>query len=199
MDPLAALFRPFASTLNRNIGETTRARELCRRLDGRIVAVRVRDSALAMYFSFNEGLVELATESDAEPDAVITGSLLSLMRLAGKVDDASVGDDSFDLTGDAKTARLFRELLDTARPDIEEEVSRVVGDVVAHRIGEFARGLKNWSHDARATMGTNIREYLQEESRDAPSRYEVERFTKKLQVLRDDVERVAARIERLGD
>jgi ubiquinone biosynthesis protein UbiJ len=197
MDPLATLFRPLASILNRNIAETTRARELCHRLDGKVVAVRVRDSALAVYFEFNEEVVGLSSQSDAEPDAVITGTLLSLARLAGKTDDGKVGDDSFDLTGDARVARHFRELLDRAKPDVEEEFSRVIGDVAAHRLGEIARSLKRWSQEARATMGGNIREYLQEEGRDAPSRYEVERFTKELHVLRDDVARAEARLDRL--
>jgi ubiquinone biosynthesis protein UbiJ len=197
MDPLATLFRPLASILNRNIAETTRARELCRRLDGKSIAVRVRNSALAVYFEFSEGLVALKSQSDVEPDAVITGTLLSLARLAGKADDTTVGDESFDLTGDARVARHFRELLDRAKPDVEEEFSRVIGDVSAHRLGEIARGLKRWSQEARATMGANIREYLQEESRDAPSRYEVERFTKELHILRDDVARAEARLDRL--
>jgi ubiquinone biosynthesis protein UbiJ len=48
-------------------------------------------------------------------------------------------------------------------------------------------------------MGDNIREYLQEESRDVPSRYEVERFSKRVNDLRDDVDRLAARIRRLGE
>jgi ubiquinone biosynthesis protein UbiJ len=48
-------------------------------------------------------------------------------------------------------------------------------------------------------MGANIREYLQEESRDAPSRYEVERFASRVDTLRDDVDRLAARVARLQD
>ena len=197
MDPLATLFRPLVSILNRNIGETTRARELCERLDGKTIGVRVRDSGLAAYFEFNETLLDLKSDTDTEPDAVITGSLLSLARLAGKSDDSMVGDESFELIGDARAVRTFRELLDSAKPDAEEELSRVVGDVAAHRLGEIARGLKRWSQDARATMSANIREFLQEESRDAPSRYEVDRFVEKLHTLRDDVERAAARMDRL--
>ena len=48
-------------------------------------------------------------------------------------------------------------------------------------------------------MTDNIREYLQEESRDLPSRYEVDRFTADVDALRDDVDRLAARVGRLGD
>ncbi|MGB5165181.1 MAG: hypothetical protein WBN61_07990, partial [Woeseiaceae bacterium] len=54
-----------------------------------------------------------------------------------------------------------------------------------------------WARAARSTMGANVREYLQEESGDVPSRYEVEKFTTQVSVLRDDVARVEARINRL--
>ena len=48
-------------------------------------------------------------------------------------------------------------------------------------------------------MEENIREYLQEESRDLPSRYEMDRFADEVDVLRDDVDRLAARLKRLRD
>ena len=56
MDILDAVLRPIASLLNRNIDESTPARDLCHKLDGKVVAVRVRDSALALYFRIDSGV-----------------------------------------------------------------------------------------------------------------------------------------------
>ena len=196
-DPLEALLRPIAEVLNRNIAETTPARELATQLDGKTVAIRVRDTALAMYFVFDQDTVTLATEFDADPDVVITGSLVTLARMAGGAGAQAIRDGDIDLTGDAATAQRFQTLLDHAKPDVEEELSRVIGDVAAHQLAEFARGVGNWVRDARSTMGDNIREYLQEESRDLPTRYEVEIFGQQVGELRDDVERIAARLKRL--
>ena len=196
-DPLEAVLRPVASLLNRNIREITPARELCAELDGKTIAIRVRDTALAMYFDIDDGLVALATDSVAEADVVITGSLLTLASLAGPTGERAIRDGSIDLTGDAYTARAFQDLLRYAKPDIEEELSTLIGDAAAHRLGEIARGVRNWSREARSTMRSNIREYLQEESRDLPSRYEVDRFTRRVDVLRDDVDRIEARLSRL--
>ncbi len=196
-DPLEALLRPIAEVLNRNIAEITPARAIATQLDGKTVAIRVRDSALAMYFVFDQDVVTLTTEFDADPDVAITGSLVTLARMAGGAGAQAIRDGDIDLTGDAATAQLFQTLLDHAKPDVEEELSRVIGDVAAHQLAEFARGVGNWVRGARSTMGDNIREYLQEENRDLPTRYEVERFGQQVGVLRDDVERIAARLKRL--
>lgn len=196
-DPLEALLRPVASLLNRNIGEVTPARELSDRLDGTIVAIRVRNTALAMYFIIEDQCIVLTANAAREPDVVITGSLLTLAGMLRAGGEEAIRSGAVELTGDARTAMLFQELLAHARPDIEEELSTLVGDVAAHRLGEMARGVRQWAQGARSTMQANIREYLQEESRDVPTRYEVERFTRELGVLRDDVERLAARMSRL--
>jgi len=199
VDALEAALRPIASLLNRNISESTPARELCRTLSGTVVAVRVRDTALAAYFIVNDEALDVVTSSSEDPDVVITGSVITLARMAGQSGEAAIRDGSLDLTGDAETAKQFQQLLSFAKPDIEEELSGIVGDVAAHRLGEFARGVGRWGRSARSTMGENIREYLQEESRDAPSRYEVDKFAADVSTLRDDVDRIEARINRLRD
>ena len=199
MNPLEAALRPVANELNKNIRGTTPARELCRKLDGTVVAVRVRSTSLVTWFVVHTDCLELTTECDAEPDVVITGSLITLARMAGDAGVGALRDGSLELSGDAHLADDFQQLLEYAKPDIEEELSGVVGDVAAHRLGEIARGVSNWTRNASSTMGANIREYLQEESRDAPSRYEVDRFAGNVNTLRDDVDRLEARINRLQD
>jgi ubiquinone biosynthesis protein UbiJ len=199
MDVLEAVLRPVTKVLNRNIQESTPARELCAQLSGTVVAVRVRDTALAAYFVVSDEVLQVVTETSAEPDVIIIGSLITLARMAGASGEAAVRDGSLDLSGDAELAAQFQQLLSFAKPDIEEELSGVVGDVAAHRLGEFARGLGRWGREARSTMGANIREYLQEESRDVPSRYEVERFSGSVSTLRDDVDRLEARLKRLQE
>ena len=195
--PLEALLRPIADTLNRNIAETTPARELAGELNGSSVGIRLRDSSLAMYFLFEEDVINLTTEFTEEPDVVIGGSTITLVRMMRGGGESAIRSGDVELTGDAATAQRFQKLLQFAKPDIEEELSRFVGDIAAHRIGEFARGVGDWARDTRATMRDNVREYLQEENRSLPTRYEVEKFADEVGILRDDVERIAARLDRL--
>jgi len=197
MDALEAALRPAAKLLNRNIQESTPARELCAELAGTVVAVRVSDTALAAYFIVDDEAVDVVAATSQDPDVLISGSLITLASLAGQSGTAAVRDGSLDIAGDVALAGQFQQLLSFARPDIEEELSNIVGDAAAHRLGEIARGFGRWGREASSTMGANIREYLQEESRDAPSRYEVEKFSADVDELRDDVDRVEARLNRL--
>lgn len=198
MNPLEAALGPVARVLNRNIQATTPARELCKKLAGTVVAIRVRNTALTAWFIVHDDMLELTTEAELEPDVLISGSLLTLASMAGEAGARSIRAGSLELTGDPILAEEFQQLLSYAKPDLEEELSGLVGDAAAHQLGEIARGLGNWSREARSTMGENIREYLQEESRDLPSRYEVDRFAENVSALRDDVDRLEARIRRLG-
>jgi ubiquinone biosynthesis accessory factor UbiJ len=197
MDPLFALFNPVVSMLNRQIAAVTPARELCARLDTRTIAVRVRNTALAVALTASRDRLDLNTLDDVEPDVIVSGSLLSLARLAGEDGEALIRDGRIELTGDAMVANDFRELLRYARPDFEEQLSGVIGDTAAHGIGDVVRNVSRWGRAARDTLRSNVGEYLQEESRSVPSRYEVDEFRNKVHKLRDDVERAAARMTRL--
>jgi len=197
MDTLEALFRPLTALVNRQIKTTTPARELCAELDGKVMAVRVKDTGLAMYFCVCPDEIALFGDYDGEPDVAITGSILTLVRLAGASGEDAIRDGSLELIGDAEVAQAFQKLLGYGNPDIEEELSGVIGDVAAHRLGEVARSVSSWGREAGATLRQNITEFLQEERRDVPSRYEVEAFTRKIDELRDDVARVEARLNHL--
>lgn len=197
MDPLYALADPLVSLVNRRIGESTPAREAAERLDGRSLALRVRDTALSVVVTVNEGRLALATLDEIEPDAVIEGSLLALARLGGPGGEALIRSGRVEFSGDAVVADEFRELLRQGRPDWEDELSRVIGGTAAHGVGDVVRSVGRWGRDARETFAQNVGEYLQEESLALPTRYEVEEFGRDVQALRDDVARLEARLELL--
>jgi len=197
MDPLATLLRPLVALINRQIRATTPAREICREIAGNVVAVRVNDSSLATYFHIEDDGITMTGRYSSEPQVVISGSLLSLAKLATPGATEAIRDGSVELHGDARVAQSFQQLLRYARPDIEEELSNLIGDAAANSIGNFARRARDWGENARQTMQQNISEYLQEESRAVPRRAEVDAFRDDVNTLRDDVARFEARLNKL--
>jgi len=197
MDALETLLRPAASMINRQIAGKTPARELCEQLANRAFAIRVPNTALAMYLVVEDEQLILTGSYGQEPDVVISGSLFSLARLAGPAGESLIRDGAVEISGDAVLAQQFQKLLRFGRPDLEEEMSGVIGDVAAHGIGQFVRGIEAWGREARSTMRQNVSEYLQEESRTVPARHEVDDFRENVNTLRDDVARFEARLGKL--
>lgn len=188
---------PLESLLNRNLAASAAARALCQRLDAKVLALHVEGVPLSVYFKSHGESMTLHTEHQGTPDATLSGSPLSLLRLAGPAPEAALRGGSVHIEGDAEVAQTFSELLKAAQPDLEEELSRVVGDVAARQIGNAARSALGFALRAKDTFMQNIAEYLQEEGRDVPNRTEAEEFLQGVDKVRDDVERLEARLRLL--
>ncbi len=81
--------------------------------------------------------------------------------------------------------------------DVEEDLSRVVGDVAAHRMVGAAREAASWGREASLRLAQGAAEYWTEEAPLIASRVKVESFVREVAELRDAAERLEKRIERL--
>jgi ubiquinone biosynthesis protein UbiJ len=122
---------------------------------------------------------------------------MALLALAGPRAEGAIRGGGVRIEGDAEVAQHFRELLAEAQPDFEEELSRVIGDVAARQVANFARGLLDWGRKASGSFAGSVAEFLQEEGRDLPTRTEVDEFLAGVDRVRDDAERLEARLARL--
>ena len=102
-----------------------------------------------------------------------------------------------ELRGDVGYARRFHDIFRALEFDWEEQISRIVGDVAARKIGNLARGSLSWGSQVVASLSRATTDYLQEESRDLPAPAEMERFLAEVDRLRADSDRLSARVERL--
>lgn len=188
---------PLESILNRNIAGSAAARSLCKRLAGKVLALRFTGLPLSIVFRSDGERMTLDTVQPQAASATLSGTPLSFMQLAGATPEAALRTGAVHIEGDAEVAQTFSELLKAARPDLEEELSRVVGDVTAHQIGNVARSVLAFGRRASDTFAQNVAEYLQEEGRDLPTRVEADEFIVGVDKLRDDAERLEARLSLL--
>jgi ubiquinone biosynthesis protein UbiJ len=191
------LLERLESLLNRNIADSRRAQALCRQLDGRVVSLAVQGTPVTLHFKADGGRIALAPRHDGAADASLSGTPIALLALAGPRAERALRGGGVRIEGDAEVAQKFQELLRQAKPDVEEELARVIGDVAAHRVARFARGLLDWGRRTGGSFAGTVAEFLQEEGRDVPTRTEVEEFLAGVDGLRDDVERLEARLSRL--
>lgn len=138
----------------------------------------------------------LRADAQAEPAATITLSPTVAFRLlVAKDETARAG---VDVQGDAALAGALTRVLASLEWDAEEDLSRVVGDVAAHRIAGTARSLANWQRESAANVSRAVGEYLTEERPVVASPAALRDFAAEVDALRDDTERLGKRIERLA-
>lgn len=82
--------------------------------------------------------------------------------------------------------------------DFEEDLSRVVGDIAAHRIATSLRALTAWQKQAARNLAENATEYLRDETGMLPAPHEIAAFSDEVDRLRDDLARLEKRLQKLA-
>ncbi len=188
------LLRPFEKMLNRNIAESARARGLLAQVSGRSIELRFAATPVRLRVNAGADGVAIATGGDAPADATIEATPFTFARLATGDAMQSLRAGGAQVTGDAEIAQVFQKLFEAARPDFEEELSHLTGDVAAHRIAGFARDALAFGRRVGNTLAQDAAEYLTEESRDLPARLEVDEFLAAVDTLREATDRLEARL-----
>ena len=99
------------------------------------------------------------------------------------------------LDGDAEFAQALSNVLQKLRPEPEEELARFVGDAAAVRVVALLRAALAGAREAGGRLAVQAADYLVAENPMLVSRQEMEAFAADVARLRDDVERLAKRID----
>jgi len=99
------------------------------------------------------------------------------------------------LEGDAEFAQALSNVLQKLRPEPEEELARFVGDAAAVRIVALLRAALAGAREAGSRLAVQTADYLVAENPMLVSRQEMASFAADVAGLRDDVERLAKRID----
>jgi ubiquinone biosynthesis protein UbiJ len=170
------------------------------RFQGRIIAFHITDMDQMLYFFPDQQGIQIISHYAGEADTTISGSLMAFSRMAmgdEKSKTAAVFKGDIRISGDIALGQHFQALFKQLDIDWEEHLSHITGDVIAHSLGNLARGFLGWGKNTIETMTLDAGEYVQYESRDIASGPEIHHFNEQIDQLRNDVERAEARLKRL--
>ena len=135
----------------------------------------------------------------ADPQAVpdVTARLTPglALRLAARDETAW---QEIEIAGDTGFAAAIHHVARNLRWDVEEDLSRIFGDIAAHRMTAAGRTLNRWGEQALENTGRAFAEYWTEERPLIAGRRDLEEFNRAVDALRDDVARLEKRIENLA-
>ncbi|MEO8599140.1 MAG: SCP2 sterol-binding domain-containing protein [bacterium] len=101
------------------------------------------------------------------------------------------------IEGDADLANAISQLSQTLRWEAEHDLSKLVGDIAAVRIVGGVKSASRNAQSAGLSLAENIAEYFLEENPTLLRPQAIHDFGREVARIRDDVERLAKRIEKL--
>lgn len=182
--------------INRLLDMDPAARTALARLHGRTVRVDLSGTGVQLNFvPGHDGHLQLLGSIEREPDATLVGSPFDLLRASDKSQGtAQLFGGQVRIEGDIRIGQHFSQALADLDIDWEEQLAQLAGDIPAHEAGRAVRMLLNEARRIRTSTGDSLSEYLTEEARLLPHRFEVEDLLADIDTLRDDVDRLEARI-----
>lgn len=183
--------------IDRNVAGSPRARQLLAQLDGRHMQVLARFTPWRVALHASEGQLRVSRAEPAHADVAIAGTPLALLSLLREDPADVIRRGEVTISGDAELATRFQELLQLLRPDLEAGLARVVGDIPAYGAGSLLRKALDHGRGSLRTQATNIGEFLAHEKRVLVPRAEAEQYLQQVDALREQADRLAARVRAL--
>ncbi|MEW8564134.1 MAG: SCP2 sterol-binding domain-containing protein [Candidatus Thiodiazotropha sp.] len=169
-------------------------------MQGKVIRLELLGLESSLYLIPEPGGIQLLGDFEGQADCSLRGSLFDMLRMRGTRESADqLFKGAVQVEGDTALAQDFGAFLAELDIDWEEQLSRVTGDVAAHEIGRLTRATFSWGRSLNQTIEQNLQEYLQEELRLLPARNELAPFLNEVDRLRDDTERLEARLLRLRE
>jgi len=141
----------------------------------------------------DSGLVAAAS-ADASADLTVTVQPGAVPYLLAR-DQAAMAQ--VDLAGPVDLASTVQLLFRELAWDAEEDLSKLVGDVLARRIVGAARDFLAWQKDAASRLAQNFAEYLTYERPLLAQGQEADSLRRSLEALNEDCARLERRLEQL--
>ncbi len=169
----------FISFLNRLLEGERWARERLAPFAGAVVELRA--GPVTVRAAIAEGGLAEAAPPGAQPAAVVL-----------------LGPDGLRVAGEGAAAEAVRGVARELRWDVEEELSRLVGDIAAHRLAQAGRDFVAWQRDAARRLAASAADALAREDGMLVARAELERLAGALDSLDARLRELERRVARLG-
>jgi ubiquinone biosynthesis protein UbiJ len=183
---------PFSAFVNHLLAPAAWARESLAEHAGKVALFDVFPLRFAVAVEADGTLRAVAR--DAAPDVTIRLTHTTALQILAEGEKAW---RKAGVEGDTAFASAISKVAANLRWDVEEDLSRVFGDIAAQRMAEAGRSAAAWPRQAATSLAGNVAEYLTEEKHLLVTPLRAGEFVRDVDELRDATERLDKRIERL--
>lgn len=191
-------------SLNRMVALDPDTRDALMKLDDRRIGVHLRGAELAFDIAVREGLLHIEppqADADVEKksDLRVAATPFALLAMAIPRADEAIAPGKVEIAGDAELARRMEKLARDFAPDFEAAFANVFGEVLGVPIARALHDATQWLKTSAQHAGADAAEWLRDDARLAVPRGEVDDFLDEVDALRERVERLNARTQKLSE
>ncbi len=183
---------PFSAFVNHLLAQAAWAREALAEHAGQVAVFELFPLRVAVAVG-PDGTLRAAPEG-AAPSVTIRLTQATVLQILAEGEEAW---RKANVQGDTEFAAAISRVAANLRWDVEEDLSRVFGDIAAHRMAEVGRSAAAWPKQAASSLAGNVAEFLTEEKHLLVTPLRAAEFVRDVDEMRDAVERLDKRIERL--
>ncbi len=148
----------------------------------------------ANFAILEDGSLSLAGET-AEPDAFIHIPPSLALRLLAKDEAAKM---QIQIDGDVHLATELSKILQQIRWDVEEDLSHLVGDITASKVGDATQKVLHETKKQAVNLAEMLSEYWQEERPILAKKRHIEVFDHDVDSLKSDIARFEKKLQKLS-
>jgi len=163
---------------------------------GKVLAITLNPFALTFYSVITAQGIRVVDAYHETPTTTLSGTPLGFIGLSM---NPSFTANHVQITGEAEFAKVCQQLLFKPEIDWEEHLSKLVGDAPAQLLYQQGEKAYQKIHALTHTLVQNSVEFLQEERDCLPSSLVVETWLSDVDIVRADVDRLQARLNRLEE
>ena len=190
---MQSLSAPLLAAINHLLGQAPWAREKLAPFAGHAAQIKLPPFEAAFLIGADGCLSAPLPEAELEVSISLPAAT-PLLALQGK--EAVMR--AARIEGSAEFAEALGFVVRNLRWDAEEDLSRIVGDIAAHRIVKDTTQFAAWQQQAAQNFAANLAEYFTEEQPLIARQADISTFSGDIDRLRDDVARLEKRLQRLA-
>lgn len=185
------------TTLNTLIQDDPELVRRLSRLKGQVIQVHLKEFNKTLTFIFSQQIDVLAAyEGESNCYLSLNVSILPELREQANITQL-IKQDKLVLEGDIQLAQKFAQLITDCKPDVEEWLSRLTGDVLAHALVQGVKDIGQALQSQRSKHQNHLSQVLTEEWCLLPSLLEVAYFCDQVDDLNSQAARIEAKIQHL--
>lgn len=167
-------------------------------LSGKVIALEFINTGMKLYLFPSADGLQMKDDHDGDINVRIMATVPDMLAyLLSSRDESQSPSGTLQVIGDVGVAQRFQSIIRNTDLDWEEFISRYTGDIMAHKLGNLIRGSGRFVRQSGNTLRQDISEYLLYEKEILPIHEDIEGYISSVDELRNDVERLKLRIDRL--